>query len=320
MKKSVETSAASRETRVKLITGSSGLLGSEILRLSPCSVGLTSKEYDLTDSAQMRLYANYDAVIHCAARVGGVKANTEYAADFFDDNVKMNMNVLNACKENKLKLVSVLSTCIYPDHLYVRYPLTEDQLHLGPPHPSNFGYAYAKRMLEVQSRAYRQQHGCNFITVVPNNLYGPNDNYDLDSGHVIPALIRKFHEAKIHGRDEVVVWGTGRPIREFTFARDAAKIILWLAENYDGELPVNIGNPEQVSIKSLAKMIGEEVGFEGRLAFDPSRPDGQYQKPSSNEKLRELGWDGNYTSLQDGLRETIKSFSEGYPNVRGVTI
>jgi len=305
-----------------LVTGGTGLLGGEILRLRPESQSLTSKHCDLTNTTHLRLCPNgkFDTVIHCAARVGGVKANTEYAADFFDDNVKMNMNVLNACKENKLKLVSVLSTCIYPDHLYVRYPLTEDQLHLGPPHPSNFGYAYAKRMLEVQSRAYRQQHGCNFITVVPNNLYGPNDNYDLDSGHVIPALIRKFHEAKILGRDEVFVWGTGRPLREFTFARDAAKIILWLAENYDGELPVNIGNPEQVSIESLAKMIGEEFGFEGRLVFDPSRPDGQYQKPSSNEKLRELGWDGNYTSLQDGLRETIKSFSEGYPNVRGVTI
>lgn len=306
---------------LNLVTGSAGLLGSEIMRLSPGSIGLTSKDCDLTESdhAIHTLEEGIvDTVIHCAARVGGVKANTDYVADFFDDNVKMNMNVLNACKERRLKLVSVLSTCIYPDAAYVKYPLTEDQLHLGPPHPSNFGYAYAKRMLEVQSRAYRQQYGCNFISVIPNNLYGLNDNYSLDSGHVIPALIRKFHEAKIEERDEVVVWGTGRPIREFTFARDAARIILWLADNYSGDEPVNIGNPDCVSIESLAKMVGEEIGYKGRLRFDTSKPDGQYEKPSSNEKLRSLGWNGSYTPLREGLRETIEWYNVHYPNVRGI--
>jgi GDP-L-fucose synthase len=217
-----------------------------------------------------------------------------------------------------VKLVSVLSTCIYPDAPYVRYPLTEDQLHMGPPHPSNFGYAYAKRMLEVQSRAYRQQFGCNFISVIPNNLYGINDNYDLESGHVIPALIRKFYMAKLHGLEFVDVWGTGRPLREFTFARDAAKIILWLTDNYDSAEPVNIGNPEQVSIWELAQIISEEVGYNGVYGFDKSMPDGQLKKPSSNEKLRKLGWNGEYTPLREGLRETIKFFEENYPNVRGI--
>jgi len=304
----------------KLITGASGLLGSEILRESPDSIGFTSKDCNLTDRIKLRLRPNgrFDTVIHCAARVGGVKANTDYVADFFDDNVQMNMNVLEACKNDGLKLVSVLSTCIYPDAAYVKYPLTEDQLHLGPPHQSNFGYAYAKRMLEVQSRAYRQQHGCNFITVIPNNLYGPNDNYDLNSGHVIPALIRKFYEAKLYGYDHVVIWGSGKPLREFTFARDAAKIILWIAENYDGPEPVNIGNPEQVSIKELAQIISEEIGYEGGCNFDRSKPDGQYQKPSSNEKLRSLGWDGQYTSLREGIRETVDFFSNRYPKIRGI--
>jgi len=305
----------------KLITGASGLLGSEILALSQGSIGLNSKDCDLTESNHAILTledGRVDTVIHCAARVGGVKANTDYVADFFDDNVKMNMNVLNACKERKLKLVSVLSTCIYPDQLYVQYPLTEGQLHAGPPHHSNFGYAYAKRMLEVQSKAYRQQFGCNFITVIPNNLYGINDNYDLSSGHVIPALIRKFHEAKIFGYDHVDIWGSGKPMREFTFARDAAEIILWLSENYDGAEPVNIGNPEQISIMALAHMIAEEIGYDGGGNFDRSKPDGQYQKPSSNEKLKSLGWKGEYTPLRVGLRETIKSFKERYPNVRGV--
>ena len=303
-----------------LVTGASGLLGSEILRERPESVGLSSKDFDLTEASSLRLCPNgkFDTVIHCAARVGGVKSNTDYVADFFDDNVRMNMNVIEACKHDGLKLVSVLSTCIYPDAPYVKYPLTESQLHMGPPHHSNFGYAYAKRMLEVQSRAYRQQYGCNFISVIPNNLYGFNDNYDLNIGHVIPALIRKFHEAKVEGRDEVIVWGTGRPIREFTFARDAAKIILWLAENYDGDEPVNIGNPDCISIEHLAKMIGEEIGYEGHVRFDTSKPDGQYEKPSSNEKLRSIGWDGEYTPLRDGLRETIGTFMKRYPNVRGI--
>jgi len=306
-----------------LITGSTGLLGSEILALSPGSVGLASKDCDLTKSNHAILAlkeGQVKAVIHCAARVGGVKANTDYVADFFDNNIKMNMNILNACKEKKLKLVSVLSTCIYPDAPYVKYPLTEDQLHMGPPHPSNFGYAYAKRMIEVQSRAYCQQYGCNFISVIPNNLYGPNDNYDLSSGHVIPALIRKFYEAKIEGMNEVVVWGSGLPIREFTFSRDAAKIILWLAENYDGQEPINIGNPNSISIERLSMMIGEEVGFEGHVRFDASKPDGQYEKPSSIKNLKSLGWEGEYTPLREGLFETINSFKERYPNVRGVMI
>ena len=308
---------------MKLVTGATGLLGSEILSQSPGSIGISSKDCNLTESNHAILTledGRVDTVIHCAARVGGVKANTDYAADFFDDNVRMNMNVIEACRHDNLKLVSVLSTCIYPDAPYAKYPLTEDQLHMGPPHASNFGYAYAKRMLEVQSRAYRQQFGCNFISVIPNNLYGPNDNYDLNSGHVIPALIRKFHEAKIFGHDHVDIWGSGRPLREFTFARDAAQIILWLAENYDGAEPINIGNPEWVSIETLAYMIAEEVGYEGGGNFDRSKPDGQYEKPSSNAKLLSLGWKGEYTPLREGLRETIKSFQSRYPNVRGVIV
>jgi GDP-L-fucose synthase len=303
-----------------LITGGTGLLGSEIAAIDSSSIKIGSKECDLTESASIITSLDpgqVNTVIHCAARVGGVKANTDYAADFFDDNVKMNMNVLKACKESGYKLVSVLSTCVYPDASHARYPLTEDQMHNGPPPVSNFGYAYAKRMLEVQGRAYRQQFGCNFISVIPNNLYGPNDNYDLNSGHVIPALIRKFHEAMLRGSDEVVVWGTGLPIREFTFARDAAEIILWLAENYDGEEPVNIGNHDQISIKDLSLMIREEIGFEGHVRFDTSKPDGQYEKPSSNEKLRSLGWKGEYTPLRDGLRQTVNYFRSRYPSVRG---
>lgn len=304
-----------------LVTGASGLLGSELSHFSNRCVGLTSKDCNLlTEDLFKFLDSDTSVVINSAAIVGGVKANTDLISDFFELNMKMNMNVMNACMRGRKKLVSIMSTCIYPDSQFVRYPLTEDQLHMGPPHSSNFGYAYAKRMIDVQSRAYRQQHGCNFITAIPNNLYGPNDNFELELGHVIPALIRKFHEAKLRHDKKVTVWGTGRPLREFTFARDAARIIHWLAENYEGEDPINIGNTEQFSIRKLAETIAKISEFDGEIVFDESKPDGQYQKPSSNKKLRELGWDEEYTPLEIGLSETIRHFENVYPNVRGVTM
>lgn len=311
------------------ITGKSGLLGSELMRFGGKVDGVNSKECNLLhenfyDKIQNHKFlqdtTDSTCVIHCASRVGGVKANTENLADFFDQNMTMNQNVLSSCKKAGIKCLSILSTCVYPDEKFVRYPLTEDQLHMGPPHESNFGYAYSKRMLDVQTRAYRKQYGCNFITVIPNNLYGVHDNYHLNDGHVIPSLIRKFHEAKLRNDKTVTVWGTGNPLREFTYAPDAAKIILWLAENYEDETPVNIGNPEQVSIKELAITISELVEFEGRIIFDASKPDGQYQKPCSNRKLIELGWKGEYTPLRAGLSETIQYFKKVYPDVRGITI
>lgn len=314
-----------------IVLGATGLLGSEIKTLEINSIGLTSKDCNLLSrhpndsfkyelSKQHELGNEIDCVIHAAARVGGVKANTDNVADFFNDNINMNINVLDGCATHKKKLVSILSTCVYPDSFYVKYPLTEEQLHVGPPHSSNFGYAYSKRMLEVQSRAYRQQFGCNFVTAIPNNLYGLNDNYDLENGHVVPSLIRRFYEAKLRDDKEVTVWGTGNPIREFTFARDAAKIILWLAENYNGEKPVNIGNPEFISIRNLSLTIAEEVGFEGRIIFDTTKPEGQFEKPSSNNYLRSLGWKEEYTPMNVGLRETINFFKINYSNLRGIKI
>lgn len=301
------------------VTGATGLLGSEILQILDES-DVCSETFNRIDLRTDRPKSKADIWIHCAARVGGIKANSTLPADFFDDNMLMNMSVVRSAKECNAKLVSVLSTCVYPDNMPELYPMKEESLHRGPPPATNAAYAFSKRMLEYQSRAYRQQFGCNFVSVVPNNLYGRNDNYDLESGHVIPALIRKFHEAKVSGRDCVEIWGSGKPLREFTLARDAAEIILWLAKNYDGSEPINIGNSEQVSIESLAYMIAEEIDFRGDVNFDRSKPDGQYEKPSSNERLKSLGWVGKYTPLREGLRETIKSFVDRYPNVRGVKI
>lgn len=307
------------------VFGSRGLLGSEVVRTRPSRVSslLTPgrDSVDLTrDPSTWRpeSVSGRDLWINCAARVGGVAANTDFVGDFYLENTRIGTNVLEAARVGGVKkVVSVLSTCIYPDAPNVQYPLTEDQLHAGPPHPSNFGYAYAKRMLDVQSRAYRQQHGCDFVTVVPNNLYGPNDNYDLNSGHVIPSLIRKFYEASLAGTD-VTVWGTGRPLREFTFSRDAARIIWWVAGNYSGEGPVNIGNTEEVSIGDLAGTIGRVMGFKGNIRFDKSKPDGQFRKPSSNGKLKSLGCEVTYTPLESGLSETVDHFVLNYSRLRGV--
>ena len=307
-----------------LVTGGHGMVGSELREIRPDFLFPKKSELDLLSLDSVKNFfgerrGEIRAVIHLAARVGGVKANSDFVADFFYQNSVMNQNLLQTCSDEKIeKVVSMLSTCVYPDEKFVRYPLTEDQLHVGPPHHSNFGYAFAKRMLDVQSRAYRKQYGCNFVTAIPNNMYGLNDNYDLESSHVIPALIRKFYEAKLHNIESVTVWGTGSPKREFTFARDAAQIALWLLENYDGENPVNIGNTGSITIKELVSIISEEVGFNGNLVFDASKPDGQFEKPSSNEKLMSLGWDGKYTNLRSGIRETVEHFSRCYPYVRGI--
>ena len=283
------------------------------------SIGASQR--DLRDQRATRLLFdehNPDCVMHLAAKVGGIKANTNYMSDFYIDNIKINTNVLDAAKDfNVKKVVSLLSTCVYPDDAI--YPLTEEQIHLGPPHASNFGYAYAKRMLDVQSRAMRQQYGCNFITAIPNNLFGPNDNYDLEGSHVIPAIMRKMHEAKL-GNENVILWGDGSPLREFTYSKDLAEILLFLLEHYNDPEPINVGNTQEYSIKEVAEMIAEIVGFDGKIVWDTSKPMGQHRKPSDNSKLIELGWkQENYTDLKKSLTETYKWVILKYPNLRGMS-
>ena len=260
-------------------------------------------------------------IIHLAAKVGGVKANTDEIADFYMANSVLNQTLLNVCSLGKAnKVISLLSTCVYPDAPYVTYPLTENQLHLGPPHPSNFGYAYAKRMVDVMSRAYRQQYGCNFVTAIPNNLYGENDNFDLENGHVIPAIIRKVWEAKLNNKPFVECWGDGSPLREFTYSEDIVKILMFLLENYDDPEPINIGNTEEYSIKQVAEMICSILEYGGEVRWNTQMPSGQHRKPSSNQKLLDLGWDRKwYTSLEKGLTKTCKWVMLKYPDVRGAS-
>lgn len=307
-----------------LVTGGTGMVGSAFARIDDplyTFIRVGSSDYDLTNwqsCQQMFQDTNPDHVIHLAAKVGGVKGNTDYVGDFFRINSLINTQVLEAARLfNVKKLISMLSTCIFPDD--VQYPITEDQIHNGRPHVSNFGYAHAKRMLEVQSRAYRCQFGSNFMTVVPNNLYGENDNFDLDCSHVVPATIRKFYEAKQSGKNSVEMWGDGRPLREFTYSLDIAQDIVYILKNYDDPSPINIGYPDEISIKDLAELISKHVGYEGTIVWNTDMPQGQFRKPFSTDRYQALGYrDTAYTSLEDGIAKTCSWFKNSYPNIRGV--
>jgi len=303
-----------------LVTGGSGMIGHALQRVAPDAIFVSSKEYDLRDYEQTHeMFAIHkpEQVIHLAAKVGGVKANMENLGDFYRDNVLINTNVLEAARKHKTeKVVSLLSTCIYPNE--VMYPMTEEQIHLGPPHKSNYAYAHAKRMLDIQSQAYRDQYGCNFITAVPNNLYGENDNYDLNDSHVIPALMHKMYKAK-QNDESVVLWGDGTPLREFTYSVDLANILLFLLEHYDEREPINVGNTGEYSIRDVAQLIGSNIGFENHYVWDINKPAGQYRKPSSNDKLIQLGWRPSmYTKFEVGIAKACEWFLNNYPNIRGV--
>jgi len=303
-----------------LITGGSGMVGCALKNLIPSALFIDSKRYNLREQIDVNfLFSSEkpDYVIHLAAKVGGVKANSENLGSFYYDNIMINTNVLEAARRYKVKKVlSFLSTCIYPDK--VTYPLTEEQIHNGPPHSSNYAYAYAKRMLDIQSQAYRDQYNCNFVTVVPNNLFGEHDNFDLENSHLIPAIIRKVYEAKKKNQD-VILWGDGKPLREFTYAKDLAKIVLLLLNKYNGREPINVGNAKEYSVKNVAKKIAEIINFDGNIIWDTSKTKGQHKKPSDNSKLLKLGWGKtNYTPFDEALKNTCKWFVDNYPNVRGV--
>tara|TARA_R100000664_G_scaffold17057_1_gene25927 strand:- start:1887 stop:2831 length:945 start_codon:yes stop_codon:yes gene_type:complete len=303
-----------------LVTGGTGMAGVALKKLLPNAIYIGSSDYDLTDrSTTHAAFAHHkpEYVIHLAAKVSGMKGNEDAVADHYIENAFMNCNVLDVAKEFKVKkLLSVLSTCIYPDPAI--YPLVEEDIHKGEPHSTNLGYGFSKRMLDVQARAYRKQHGCNFVNIVPNNLFGEHDNFHLVNSHVIPSVIRKVYEAKSRN-EPVVLWGDGTPKREFTYSGDLAKIIIFAFNKYDGTYPINVGNTGEVSIKQLAEEVSDILGFENEILWSSEVGNGQPRKPSDNSKFLKLGWKKeNYTDFRKSLTNTCKWFVKNYPNVRGV--
>ena len=298
------------------VAGHTGLVGSAIIRALRRKgfenlLLRRSGNLDLRDGeATRRFFAaeRPEFVFLAAARVGGILANSRYPADFLEDNLAIQLSVIRAAHEHGVeKLVFLGSSCIYPKH--APQPIREDVLLTGPLEPTNRSYAIAKIAGLEMCRSHWDQHGDRFISLMPTNLYGPGDDFDLETSHVLPALIRKFHEAKVGGDPSVTIWGTGKPRREFLYVDDLADACLFLMDRYESPEPINVGVGEDVSILELARLIGGIVGFEGRIERDLSRPDGTPRKLLDVSKLDELGWKAS-TSLEEGIRKTYAWFRE----------
>ncbi len=303
-----------------VVTGGAGFLGSfvqeELRRRGAREVFVPrSKDYDLVDmEAVKRLYrdAKPTLVIHMAARVGGIGANQDNPGKFFYDNLMMGVQLIEVARQVGLKKLVALGTiCAYPKFCPV--PFKEEDLWNGYPEETNAPYGIAKKALLVQSEAYRQQYGTNSVVLFPVNLYGPKDNFDLHTSHVIPALIRKCVEARDRGERKIVVWGTGAASREFLHARDAAEGILDACERYDKSEPVNLGAGFEIKIRDLVPLVARLCRFEGELVWDTTKPDGQPRRMlDTSRALREFGWKAKI-AFEDGLRETIAWFEQNRP-------
>lgn len=302
------------------VAGHRGMVGSAIVRRLQKGgfenlVLRTSKELDLRDQQAVEDFFEQekpDYVFLAAAKVGGILANNTYRAEFIYDNLMIQNNVIHQAWKNKVtKLMFLGSSCIYPK--MAPQPLKEEYLLTGLLEPTNEPYAIAKIAGIKLCDAYRVEYGCNFISVMPTNLYGPNDNYDLHNSHVLPALIRKFHEAKINNEPQVTVWGTGTPLREFLHVDDLADACLFLMKDYNEPGFVNIGSGVDISIAGLAEMVREIVGYQGKIVYDSSKPDGTPRKLMDVTKLKKLGWQSTI-SLRDGIE---KVYAEKYPAFQG---
>jgi len=307
-----------------LVTGGRGLVGMAIKELVEGAAGahvgeewffVSSRDADLSDAAATKaLFERIRPthVIHLAAMVGGLFRNLKYNVEFFRVNTQINDNVLACAKELGVKkVVSCLSTCIFPDK--TSYPIDESMIHNGPPHPSNEGYATAKRNLDVLNRLYNAEYGCQFTSVVPTNVYGPHDNYNLDDSHVIPGLIHKCLLAQRNGTD-FVIWGSGKPLRQFIYSRDLAKLFLWTLRHYHSPEPIilSVGEQDEVSIGDVALAIAKAMNFTGNVVFDTTKSDGQFKKTASNAKLRRLYPDFVFTPMDVAIRESVDWFVAHY--------
>lgn len=301
------------ENKNILVTGGNGFLGSavvnEIKKKRPSKIIIpSSKDCDLRIQENCKsIIKDIDIVFHLAAHVGGIGLNREKPGELFYDNLMMGVQLLHEAKEaNVKKFISLGTVCSYPK--YATIPFTENSIWEGFPEETNAPYGLAKKMLLVQSESYKKQYDFNSIVVIPTNLYGPNDNFNPESSHVIPALILKFFLAVKNKIPEVVVWGDGTPTRDFIFASDAAKGIVMAAEKYEDNLPLNLSSSEEISIKELVKIISDELNFQGKIVWDKTKPNGQPRRCVSYERAKKtIGFEPQ-TKINDGIKSTIKWF------------
>lgn len=304
------------------VAGHRGLVGSAIVRSLKRSgytniIGRTHKELDLTDQKAVRDFFEAerpDVVVLAAAKVGGINANQTMPAEFAYENMQIQCNVIKCCHDYKVKKLLFLgSTCIYPK--MAPQPIPEDALLTGPLEVTNEAYAIAKIAGMEMCRFFKKQYGDDFISCMPTNLYGPYDNYDLSNSHVLPAMIRKFHEAKINNAPSVELWGTGSPLREFLYSDDMADACVFLLENYSGERHVNIGTGKEVTIKQLAELVKKTVGFNGDIVWNSDMPDGTPRKLADVSKLHTLGWT-HKVELEEGVKLAYDWFKENVEDAR----
>jgi GDP-L-fucose synthase len=317
---------SSVEKSVVMVTGGSGLVGMAIkdfVEANPREgeewVFLSSKDGDLRVRADTE--AIFDKfkpthVIHLAAKVGGLFANLAQKVEFYRENTLINDNIMELCRITKVKkLVSFLSTCIFPDK--TSYPIDETMLHNGPPHPSNEGYAYAKRLIDTLNRAYAEEYGCNFTSIIPTNIYGPHDNFSIQNGHVIPGLVHKCYIAKKEGKP-FTIWGSGTPLRQFIYSLDLAELTVWVMREYHSPDPITISVDEaaEVSIKDVALSVAKAMNFEGEVVFDTDKADGQFKKTACNKKLRKYRPEYEFTTIDDGIQKVVDWFVANYEGAR----
>jgi GDP-L-fucose synthase len=289
------------------------MVGAAVVRQlenEPCEVILAGRDtVDLINQSAVHTWMHAekpDAIVLCAARVGGIHANNTYPVDFLYDNLMIEANIIHAAHEAGVqKLLFLGSSCIYPK--LAEQPITENALLTGPLEPTNEWYAIAKIAGIKLCQAYRRQYGADFISAQPTNLYGPGDNYNLETSHVLPALIRKFHEAKEAKAQQVELWGSGTPLREFLHVDDLAEALVFLLKTYSDDVPLNVGSGAEVTIRGLAEVIAHVVGYEAELTFDATKPDGTPRKLMDSTRLHQLGWNGA-RNLEDGITNAYQSY------------
>jgi GDP-L-fucose synthase len=305
-----------------LVTGATGFVGTNLLpflKETGCILAaVSSKDYDLLDQqAVRRMYREVrpEFVFHLAGLIGGIMANKKYPADYNYRNLLIGTMVLHEAHEARVdKYITLIGGCSYPGQ--APNPISETQLWCGYPQPESAPYSLAKAMSVVQAEAYRRQYGMNAIVLVPGNLYGPHDNFDLENSHVIPALIRKYQEARLAGQKEIVAWGTGRPVRDFIYVEDACRAIVQAAESYDEADIVNISSGTPVTIRELVETVADIVGFDGAIRWDESKPDGQMFKGFDVTRMHErLGFTAR-TSLREGVRKTVEWYEANSQSAR----